>query len=46
MHALRTQVHGQAPEGERLVVLWPMEQLRLFPIRAGQVVLIEHSGLL
>ncbi|GAC1325431.1 MAG: hypothetical protein NVSMB2_24030 [Chloroflexota bacterium] len=43
VHALRTQVHGQATAGERLVVLWPMDQLRLFPVRAGQLVIIEHS---
>lgn len=43
VHALRTQVHEQATAGERLIVLWPMDQLRLFPVRPGQLVVIEHS---
>jgi c-di-GMP-binding flagellar brake protein YcgR len=38
-HALRTTLERR--EGDRLVVSWPMEHLRLYPLRAGQIIVVE-----
>ncbi len=43
VHALRTQLEQVDTATSRLVVIWPTEQLRLFPLRPGQAVVVELS---
>jgi c-di-GMP-binding flagellar brake protein YcgR len=43
VHALRTQLERVDPPTGRLIVDWPTEHLRLFPLRPGQLVVVEHS---
>jgi c-di-GMP-binding flagellar brake protein YcgR len=43
VHTLRTQVQRVDESSGRLVVSWPTEQMRLFPLRPGQLVLVEVS---
>ena len=43
VHALRTQLEHFDSATNRLVVIWPTEQLRLFRIGPGQAVLVEFS---
>jgi c-di-GMP-binding flagellar brake protein YcgR len=38
-HALRTTLERH--DGKRLVVAWPVEHLRLYPLRAGQMIVVE-----
>jgi c-di-GMP-binding flagellar brake protein YcgR len=43
VHALRTQLERVDPPTGRLIVDWPTEHLRLFPLKPGQLVVVEHS---
>ncbi len=43
VHALRTQLQHFDSATNRLVVIWPTEQLRLFRLRPGQAVVVELS---
>jgi c-di-GMP-binding flagellar brake protein YcgR len=43
VHALRTQLEHLEGTTGRLVVIWPTEQLRLFPLRPGQAIVVELS---
>jgi c-di-GMP-binding flagellar brake protein YcgR len=43
VHALRTSFERLDALSGRMVVAWPTEHLRLFPLRPGQHVLVEHS---
>ena len=43
VHTLRTQVQRVDGAARQLVVAWPTEHLRLFPLKPGQLVLIEVS---
>jgi c-di-GMP-binding flagellar brake protein YcgR len=43
VHALRAELRTVEPGTQRLVVSWPTERLRLFPLKAGQVVVVEIS---
>jgi c-di-GMP-binding flagellar brake protein YcgR len=43
VHLLRTQLEQLDAGSERLVVIWPTEQMRLFPLRPGQTVIVELS---
>jgi len=43
VHALHTEVHRVDLQSGRVAVGWPMANRRLFPITAGQVLMVEFS---
>src|SRR5712691_3961340 len=43
VHALRAELKNVEPTTQRLVVSWPTERLRLFALKAGQMVVVEIS---
>jgi c-di-GMP-binding flagellar brake protein YcgR len=43
VHALRTQLQHFDSATNRLIVIWPTEQLRLFRLGPGQAVVVEFS---
>jgi c-di-GMP-binding flagellar brake protein YcgR len=43
VHALRAELRSVEAATQRLVVSWPTDSLRLFPLKAGQMVVVEVS---